>query len=179
MRNLSNVVMRLCAALLVLSAFAAPARADEASLEARLRAVEDEKAIRDVMVQYGQYLDTLDFKAYSELFAREGTWSGNTTAYKPVKGPAEIRATMEKAFGERKYDPEHITNVHLVTNVKIDVAGDRATGWSRWTVVTANEKDEPFVRLTGVYEDVFIREDGHWKFLSRVARRAIAPASTQ
>ena len=125
------------------------------------------------MVDYGQHLDKLDFAAYSQLFAREGEWNGQTTGYTPVKGPENIRAIMEKAFANRKYEPDHVTNVHLVSNIRIEVDGDRATAYSKYTVLSRNEKDEPYVRLSGHYDDVYILEDGRWKILSRSARRDI------
>jgi 3-phenylpropionate/cinnamic acid dioxygenase small subunit len=144
-----------------------------AALERRVQGIEDEKQIRDLIVAYGLSLDTKDFSGYSDLFAKEGEWSGQLSGPASIKGPENIRAAMEKNFAERVYDPEHITNLHLISNVKIDLDGDRATGYSRWTVLSRNEKDEPYVRLSGRYDDVFIREDGRWKFLSRAALREI------
>lgn len=144
--------------------------ADEGSLEQRVQRMEDEKQIRDLMVEYGLYLDTLDFAAYSQLFAKEGQWNGQTTGYTPVTGPENIRATMEKAFAERVYEADRVTNVHLVTNIKIEVDGDRATGYSKYTVLSRNESDAPYVRLNGHYDDVYIREEGRWKILSRSAQ---------
>lgn len=141
------------------------------ALETRLQAMEDEKAIRDLMVQYGQHLDTLDFEAYSQLFATEGEWSGQLSEYTTVKGPAAIRSAMEQAFAERAWDPEHVTNVHLISNVSIELRGDRAAGYSRWTVMSRSDDGAPYVRVSGHYDDVFVRVDGRWKFLSRVARR--------
>ena len=79
---------------------------------------------------------------------------------------------MEEAFAGRDYDAK-TANVHLVSNVKVSFEGNRATGFSRWTVVSRNENNEPFVRLTGRYDDVYVREEGRWKFLSRTARREI------
>jgi hypothetical protein len=146
---------------------------NEASLAERVQRIEDDKQIRDLMVQYGQYLDTLDFARYSQLFAKEGEWSGLLDGFTTIKSPENIRAAMEKAFAKRTYNPEHVTNLHLITNAKIDIDGDRATGYSRWTVLSRNESGEPYVRLTGRYDDIFIREDGRWKFLSRIARREI------
>jgi ketosteroid isomerase-like protein len=149
------------------------AAADESTLQDRVRKLEDEKQIRDLMTQYGQLLDASDFAGYSQLFAREGEWSGLLSGYTTIKGPENIRAAMQKNFADRKYDPQHITNLHLLSNFKIDLDGDRATGYSRWTVLSRNEKSEPYVRLSGRYEDVFVRENGRWKFQSRVARREI------
>ncbi len=146
--------------------------AGELSLEQRIQRIEDEKEIRDLMILYGQYLDAGNFSAYSQLFAKEGTWNGRTSNLEDIKGPAAIQATMEKAFADRVYDPVHLGNLHLVTNVKIDVDGsDRATGYAKYTVMTRNEDNEPYVRHIGRYEDVYIREDGQWKFFSRVVRR--------
>lgn len=175
-----NVRNLLIASLIMVSAFgfaltrSVSARDGERSLEDRLQRVEDEKEIRDVMILYGQYLDTLNFTDYSHLFAKEGTWSGGTTNNVPVKGPKLIRSTMEKAFAERMYDPEHVTNLHLLSNIKIDVDGDRAKGYSKWTVMSRTGNDEPFIRRVGHYDDVFIREDGRWKILSRAAIRDIS-----
>lgn len=149
-----------------------PAGTDIAMAE-RIQRIDDEKEIRDLMVQYGRHLDSLDFEAYSRLFAEEGEWSGQVGDFDPIKGPEAIRTTMEQAFADRTYDPAHVTNLHLISNERIEIDGDRATGYSRWTVLSRNDDDEPYVRLSGHYDDVYIREDGQWKFLSRIARREI------
>ena len=155
------------------------ASAAEKTLEQRVQAIEDEKEIRNLTVLYGLYLDQKNFDGYSKLFAKEGEWSGTLSGATTIKGPENIKAAMEKAFADRAYDPNLITNVHLVTNVMIDVDGDRATGFMRWTVLSRNEKDEPYVRLTGRYDDIYIREDGRWKFLKRATRREIPSHPTE
>ncbi len=164
------VCVALCFVAVVVSGCVS---ADDGSLEKRIHRIESEKQIHNLMVQYGQFLDTLDFAGYSELFAKEGEWAGQLTELTSVKGPAAIRATMEEAFAERVYDPEHNTNLHLISNIKIDVDDDRATAYSRWTVLSRNDSGEPYIRLSGRYDDQFILEEGRWKFLSRVARREI------
>jgi 3-phenylpropionate/cinnamic acid dioxygenase small subunit len=160
--------------LATLFGFTLAVQAEELGLEQRVQRMEDEKEIRDLVSLYGQYLDAGNFSAYSQLFAREGTWNGRTSNFESIKGPAAIQATMEKAFADRKYDPEHLSNLHLVTNVRINVEGsDRATGYAKYTVMARNENNEPYVRHIGRYEDVYIREDGKWKFLSRLVRREL------
>jgi hypothetical protein len=147
------------------------AQAGEPSLAERVRAMEDEKEIRNLLVLYGQHLDAMRLAEFSRLFAREGTWAGSASNFVPVKGPENIEAMLTKAFEGRVYDPAHITNVHVMSNATITVQGDRGTGYSRYTVISRNDKGEPFVRHLGHYEDEYIREDGRWKFLSRVVRR--------
>ncbi len=164
------VILSLCA---VVVTNIGTATADDDSIEKRIQRIEDEKQIRDLIVQYGQYLDTLDFAGFSQLFAREGEWSGLLGEFTTVKGPNMIRSAMEEAFAERTYDPDRVTNIHLTSNIKLDINDNQATGYSRWTVLSRNGSDEPYVRLSGHYDDVYIREDGRWKFLSRVARREV------
>jgi 3-phenylpropionate/cinnamic acid dioxygenase small subunit len=164
-------MVSLIGAIILSTAFAA--FADELSQQQRIQQADDIRQINNLLVDYGLFLDTKDFKSYSELFAREGTWSGGTTNFIPVKGPAAIRTTMEKAFADRVYDPEHITNVHLVSNIRIEIDGDRATGYSKYTVLTRNEQEQSYIRVHGHYDDVYIREGKQWKFLSRVANRDI------
>jgi hypothetical protein len=147
------------------------AQARGRSIEERFRAIEDEKEIRSLLVLYGQHLDALKLADFSQLFAREGSWAGTSSNFVPVKGPENIQAMLKKNYEGRVYDPKHITNVHVMSNATITVQGDRASGYSRWTVVSRNDKNEPFVRQLGHYEDVYVREDGRWKFLTRVVHR--------
>lgn len=150
-----------------------PAGVQGPSLEERLQRVEDERQIRNLMALYGEHLDSLDFERYSQLFAAEGEWSGLLGEPVTIKGPEAIRSAMEEAFAERTYDPAHVTNLHLISNVRIDIDGDRASGYSRWTVLSRNDDGQPAVRLSGRYDDLYVREDGKWKFLRRTARREI------
>jgi hypothetical protein len=46
------------------------------SLEKRLRALEDEREIRDLLVRYAVCLDRRNFTGYAELFAEDGRWFG-------------------------------------------------------------------------------------------------------
>ena len=55
-----------------------------------------------------------------------------------------------------------------MSNVIIDLQGDRATAQSKWIFFTLN-KSKPDGAIAGRYEDELIRENGAWKFLKRVA----------
>lgn len=141
--------------------------AQQSSVEARLQKLEDQEAIRDVLIEYGHDLDTQDLVAYSNLFAKEGTWTGGIGS---AKTPAGILAMLQKALSKAPpFDPNKVRSFHMMTNFYIKVDGDRATARSKWTFFgrTQDNKLEP--RLSGHYDDVFIREDGKWKILSRTA----------
>jgi SnoaL-like domain len=159
----------LCAAIaagLVMHMQPAGAAA-QSSLEARVQRLEDEQAIRNLLVEYGHDLDTQDIVGYSKLFAKEGTWKGGIGS---AQGPAGIQAMLQKALGKAPpYDPNKVRSFHLLTNFFIHVDGDRATARSKWTFFGRTEDNKLQPRLSGHYDDTFIREDGTWKFLSRVA----------
>jgi hypothetical protein len=55
-----------------------------------------------------------------------------------------------------------------MTNEIIELDGDRATAWSKWTYMARNAETRPFPVMVGTYEDVLVREKGEWKFLRRV-----------
>jgi hypothetical protein len=149
-----------------------PARA-ATPLEARIQLIEDHIEIERLLMEYGRALDSRDFAAYSQLFARNGSWSGSLGTF---TGPAGIKAAMEKAFAGPGMT--HIgSNFHLLTNPIIDIDGDRATASSKWTFVRMVD-GKPTIALSGAYADKLIRENGKWRFLSRVASAANTQAST-
>jgi ketosteroid isomerase-like protein len=141
------------------------------TLEQRLAQVEAQIEIRDLIVNYGLALDRLDFDMYSNLFAKDGTWNGSTSNFTDLKGPEVIRETMLKAFAGQTYDVKHPNMLHIVSNMKIQVDGDTASGYSKYTVLFRDKEDDPYVAIVGHYDDTYVREDGHWKFKTRVSRR--------
>jgi hypothetical protein len=141
------------------------AGSNEASLEQRLQKLEDIEEIRTLMIAYGRALDKRDFAAYGALFAREGSWKGGMGG---ATGPENIASMVEAGFA--RMDPKMYTDSnHVMTSMDIHVDGDSATAWSRWLWVIPGDDDRPLVQRGGYYEDVFIREDGHWKFKLRQA----------
>ena len=150
-------------------------RAAKESVETRLQRFADKEEIQNVLLEYGRALDARDFTAYSNLFAADGEWVGGFGA---VKGPANIKAFMEKNMGT---GGNPTNNYHLLSNFVITVNGDTATAWSRWAFVQPQERGA-VIAQAGRYDDTFVRENGAWKFKKRTAsndtgRPAGAPAS--
>jgi len=157
---------------------APPARAVKPSsgVEARLQRQEDMEAIRRVLREYGKTLDAGDLRGYANLFAVDGEWVGGFGA---VKGRDQIAPFMEKNMRTPNPAVEGAAaaaapprpgprGVHLLTNEIIDIDGDRATSWSKWTYITRNAENKPSIALEGHYDDTFVRENGQWRFLRRV-----------
>jgi uncharacterized protein (TIGR02246 family) len=128
----------------------------------RIQRIEDRAEIEQLLLNYGRHLDARDFKAYSQLFARDGVWQGGMGT---VQGPTAIQTFMEKAIP----GPNTAHNYHLLSNFVIDVQGDSATAWSRWQFVAPGADGRPIVAQAGRYDDELVREDGRWKFKRRVA----------
>ena len=140
------------------------------TLERRLQRLEDENEIRNLLLDYGRFLDGRDFKSYAALFARDGEWVGG---FGSVTGPANIQAFMEKNMGA---GPNRRNDYHLLSNFVITVNGDAATAWSRWAFVVPGQSGAAIAQA-GRYDDTLVRENGRWRFKKRMASNdTAAPA---
>jgi len=137
-------------------------------IEARLRRLEDAEEIRRLIQDYRRHLDTHDLVAYGHLFAAEGEWIGGT-GY--GKSPAGITAMLTERLPAPSPGPQ--SSVHLLTDPVIMVDGDRATGLLTWAWVGKGEGNVPVMRLLGTYEDTYVREQGRWRFRTRIAQTNI------
>lgn len=133
--------------------------ADQGTEVGRLAAIE---AIGRLLVAYGRALDARDYAGYARLFAEDGEWVGGTV-YGAIRGRAAIEAFVTETFG----GPAARPCVHVMTNFAIDVVGDAATVWSRWTLLEPRGDGAPHVALCGQYDDELVRSDGTWLFRSR------------
>lgn len=164
MRN----TLPVTALALILSACTAEAASDE--LAQRVQELEDEKEIREVLVEYGEFLDARDYASYASLFASNGVWSGGFGTY---TGPDAIEAMLEENMGAYPDDYINKENFHLNTTMVVDVEGDAATARSRYLFFTASEEERPVVALAGRYVDELAREGGQWKILTRKSHGVI------
>jgi uncharacterized protein (TIGR02246 family) len=159
----SRIVATIVMTGLCVVAVQAQSRGDATS---RIQRMEDRADIERLLLEYGRTLDARDFKAYSLLFAKDGVWSGGMGT---VQGPAAIQVFMEKAIP----GPNTAHNFHVLSNFIIDVNGDTATAWSRWTFMAPGPNNTAVAAQSGRYDDTLVREDGRWKFKRRVASNDI------
>lgn len=146
-------------------AIPAAGAAEGTSVEARLQRLEAEQDIRDVIMEYGHTFDLKDLTAFSKLFAKDGEWIGG---FGRAKGPQAILALMQSKVGTGAADPTNVRGFHVFTNPIIHVNGDHATSLCKLMFFARDKENHPLPVLGGHYDDTFVREDGHWKFLRRV-----------
>ena len=142
---------------------------DSQEIEGRLGVLEAREEIRNLLQEYRRTLDIRDMRAFSELFAANGTWSG---ASGERTGPEGIYAMLTAALPENPPWPGP-TLWHLITDPSITVDGERATAESLWMHVRRGEGDTPLLPTLGQYRDELIVEDGRWRFLRRAVTRLI------
>jgi len=135
------------------------------TIEQRLQRVEDELAIRRVLVDYAARQDARDYAGYAALFAKNGEWVSGKRLY---KGREAILRMLVDLYGAPPAGYVNNESYHISTNFQIDVNGNRATARSRHLLVMRGPKGEPTPALAGRYEDELVREDGQWKILRRV-----------
>ena len=136
------------------------------SVETRLQLLEDREEIRQLLMDYGRYLDKRDFASFSRLFAEKaGEWIGGMGQ---ATGQQAIRKLMEETIGRDTSGKIVGPNYHVFTNDVIHVDGDKATASTKWIFVVQSDQKQPQPFFLGHYEDTFIREYGRWKFLRRV-----------
>jgi uncharacterized protein (TIGR02246 family) len=165
-------ILRVSATLTLLLAIAACATTDPrvAALENRVQQLQDEKAIREVVIRYGEYLDARDYKGYASLFAADGTWTGG---FGSATGPAGIESMLEKNLPKAEPGFINKANFHLMTTEVIEVHGDTANVRSRYLFITASPENRPTPLLAGRYVDEFVRENGAWKIKKRTTHGVI------
>ncbi|OJY65960.1 MAG: hypothetical protein BGP16_06005 [Sphingobium sp. 66-54] len=161
--------MRIIHALALCALFIGPATVRAAppapgTVEARLQRVEDELAIRRVLVDYAASLDSRDYDAYAALFTSDGEWTGGGGSH---KGRAAIRAMLADVLGPA--GAANRANFHLITNPRVTVDGDKARATSRYLFVMRGADGRPQPSLAGIYTDDLVRVDGQWLIQRRVA----------
>jgi ketosteroid isomerase-like protein len=111
---------------------------------------------------YGIHYDTPDFEALVDLFTDDAVCVFG--AYGTWNGKEEIRA----GFAENVGAPSNpFPSLHSFVNPMITIDGDEATGkWYLLDFVLTGTAEEPVLRVMGVYDERYRREDGRWKIAS-------------
>jgi uncharacterized protein (TIGR02246 family) len=146
------------------------------SIEARLRTLEDREEIRQLMIDYGRTLDQRDFAGFSKLFAQDAEYGGGGGTGM-TKGAEAIAKLLEDVFQK---NPTNLNtpNFHLFCNEIIKVDGDKASALSKGVFVVRGNNNMPESVMLATYKDVFVRENGVWKFKQRIVQGDIPSAQS-
>lgn len=125
------------------------------TLEARIRALEDRDAIRELTARYCQLAVGGRAEEIVALFTREGVMESGDTK---ERGHARLLELYRGSFGALRPIP-------FIHNHVVELDGDRATGFC--SIELRMVENGEAVTAAGHYDDVFEREDGIWKFAHR------------
>jgi len=131
--------------------------------------IEDKDAIRELLAEYCFRLDDGRFADMAALFTDDGTWD---TAFGKAVGRSAI-AELAQSLRERA-GASRPRAVHLVTNIVIALAGERAQVRSNWMVMQ-NGPTGPTIGSGGAYFDELLKAAGEWRFRYRRIDRFIVP----
>jgi 3-phenylpropionate/cinnamic acid dioxygenase small subunit len=122
-----------------------------------------EEAIRALIHRYAELIDAGDLDGVAALFAH-ATWR-STGRREVLRGAAETRRAYE---GVILYEDGTPSTKHVVTNLVLEVDGDRAHARSYFTVLQARPDFPLQPIVSGRYEDRFEHVDGVWRFADRL-----------
>jgi ketosteroid isomerase-like protein len=124
---------------------------------ARLQKLADIDEIKKLKARYAAACDNnYDADAIAELFTLDAVWDGG------IFGKAEGREKIRDFF---RHAPAVFSfAIHNVTNPRIEVDGDLASG--EWYLLqpATREPGTQAVWLAAVYHDEYVRVDGKWLF---------------
>jgi hypothetical protein len=153
-----------------------------ATVERRLRVLEDIEAIRKLKARYCAACDdNHNPVTLGALFAEDASWEASNM------GRADGRAAIQEKLGAVGRSGRIRNSAHHAINPIIDVDGDRATGhWRLIMLYTANQPNGAvrYFRIIGWYRERYVRVRGEWLFQSLYcqveehAPYALAPAQS-
>lgn len=120
--------------------------------------MDDERAIRRLMVRYCHLVDDGAFDELAHLWADDAelVLRGETAT-----GPAAIRAMISAL-----QTPER-RGIHVSANAIIDVTGDTGRAVSDFVFIRREGAPDPLVKFVGRYVDQFVRTRDGWRFRRR------------
>ena len=120
--------------------------------------VEDELAIRDLIARYADAVNRSDQNDWGATWAEDGFWS---LMGMESRGRDNIVQFWLGAMSGFKFA------LHMNGSGTLTIDGDRATG--RWYLTEYTcDNDENTATIAGVYDDVYVKQDGNWLFAERL-----------
>jgi 3-phenylpropionate/cinnamic acid dioxygenase small subunit len=129
----------------------------------------DEREIEALMVRYAWMVDQRKWELMDSVFAPDATIDYTSTGGR--KG--SYRETLR--WLDRALEPWP-TNLHFLTNLAVEVAGDRARARSYFLAPMARAQpdgSQDVITNAGVYLDALVRTPDGWRISERVCQQTI------
>lgn len=133
---------------------------------------EDRALIEDLQARYLFGLDFRDPEVYAATFTEDGILdygAGKISGREAIAAMvAGMRDSDDRARAEDDSGIRPAAGRHNITNIVIDIDGDRATATAYWFHM-GNDNPERSAQLNsfGHYEDELVKVDGQWLFSLR------------
>ena len=149
-----------------------------AALERRLRAAEDELAIRNLIVRYGLAVDLGDAEAVADVFTPDGVFEVGNASAGDLGGEDVVFRGREQIMKDLVLGPHQalLPNcAHTIGPVVVALAGDRAeaTGYTRIYLRRAKGQPDDHIHLFRLAYNRWQLErqrDSSWLIARRVSR---------
>lgn len=127
---------------------------------------EDKAQISEVLIRYATGIDRRDWELFRSIWADDAV-SDYGRGFR-FHGPDEVTEYMIET-----HRPMGATQ-HRMTNMVIEVDGDRATARTYAHVVLMVDKNDPtaWMDVIAHYDDVFVRTPDGWRISERKARQS-------
>jgi ketosteroid isomerase-like protein len=138
-------------------------------LEARLRALEEREAIRELRATYcflvddGRYDELVESCFTKDALCDFGAADGSLAPMR-AEGREEVRAFFSQAVASLLRDMSHTVHNHRIT-----IDGDQASGDCYFELTATDAASGDDVMGAGRYVDRYRREGGRWRFAERRA----------
>jgi hypothetical protein len=143
---------------------------DVDALGARLRRLEDERAILETLHRYGHAMDYGPDTEFVSCFVVDGVWDVRMRRRKAgfrCRGHEEIAASLA---GQMSARVPALYAKHIVVDPRIALDGDNANVVSYFLRVEPRHDGPTCIVASGRYLDRMVRSnDGSWRFQERIA----------
>jgi hypothetical protein len=130
---------------------------NQEDLASRITRLEDIEAIKQLKAEYCDICDDLhNPERITSLFAEDGIWES------PSFGKAQGHTAIRDLFQE--FRDMFSFSQHNITNPRIVINGDRATGIWYLLGPWNNTKDGKNIWMTARYDDDYVKINGEWKY---------------
>ena len=129
------------------------------TLAERLKAVEDELSIRNLVARYTDAVNERDIPAFRQLWTDDAVWEIGPPLQSRAEGIDEVVALLRRLLKAEQYF------MQMTHSGVIEIKGDRAT--ARFGERERGRGESSYYDSLAVYKDVLVREADGWRFAKR------------